>query len=91
MNEPAARAAAEAVRHEQGVSRAALLSRVERRWIEWSADGPEQPAPVADVLVWIARFNVGNAWTDLALRDSDGRVIRVERSRLPGCSERRTD
>lgn len=81
MNEATARAAAENARPQYQVPPGAKLFRIEQRYIELPQQNPEMPGPVQDVLVWVARFLQVNSWVDLAVRDSDGKIVRVERSR----------
>jgi hypothetical protein len=65
-----------------GVPGQAEISWAEKRYIELAGPDPEKSAPVRDVLVWVVRFMNRNAWIDLAIDDKNGRVVRVERSRL---------
>jgi hypothetical protein len=82
MIESQARAAAEAGRPKGPVPPAALLSWIRQRYIELADAGePARNVPLRDLLVWIAHFQQGPAWVELALSDTDGKVVRVQRSR----------
>jgi hypothetical protein len=53
----------------------------ERRIIELEATAPGGGRLVRDVRVWVVRFQAGMTWTELAVDESTGTVVRVERSR----------
>ena len=42
---------------------------------------PPAPAPLRDVLAWLVRLSDGFGWIEIAVGDSDGRIVRVRRSR----------
>ena len=72
---------AEQVRRSHEVPPAAALTAVTKRYIELAQRPPLEPGPVRDVLVWIAHFQQGIAWVELAIEDLTGRVVRREQSR----------
>jgi len=53
----------------------------EQRFIELTEGRPPDDVLVHDCLVWVVRFAAGPRWLELAVRDADGTVVRVERSR----------
>jgi len=53
----------------------------EQRLIELAEGRPPEDVLLHDCLVWVVRFAAGPRWIELALRDSDGALVRVERSR----------
>jgi len=76
-----ARRAAEAAREQCDIPPEGRLYAVDKRHIELAGDDPSQPAPVKDVLVWLARFRIRHGWTELAVDDASGQIVRVRRSR----------
>jgi len=81
MNDHKARTHAEQARPFHSVPADAELVDIERRYIELAGPDPTAPAPVRDLLAWVARFENENGWMDLAIDDHSGDVVRVERSR----------
>ncbi len=81
MTEPEARAKAQEARGQYALTSEWEMTNLARRIIELSESFPEQPSRVRDCLAWIARFNNGPAWIELALEDATAQVVRVERSR----------
>ena len=81
MTRGEARRAAEAAREQCDIPPEGRLYAVDKRHIELAGSDPAQPAPVKDVLVWLARFRIRNGWTELAVDDASGQIVRVRRSR----------
>ena len=60
----------------------AQATTAELRWLELAADGPGTPGPVRDAKAWVVRFELnGRPVAELAVEDSTGKVVRVERFR----------
>lgn len=81
MDEQAARLAAESTRDPAGVPPDFTLETAERRIIELPEGPVERPSRVRDCLAWVVRFSGDFGWRELAIEDSTGRVVRVERSK----------
>jgi len=87
MTEQEARAAADAARRRFSISLGLKAASAERRWIELTHGDPNRPsdtpAPVRDALVWIVHYprDGRSGSVELAIEDSTGQVVRVERSR----------
>lgn len=81
MNKEDARKAAETQKLLKGVSPTAKFGSIEQMWIELPVGDAEKPGPVRDVLAWLVRYVTDEGWTELAVNDSDGLVVRVTHSR----------
>ena len=81
MDEAAAIDIATAARAAHAVPSGHALRGTERRIIELEEEAPTGGRLVRDVRTWIVRFAGGMAWTELAVDESSGAVVRVERSR----------
>lgn len=80
MTETEARAIAEAQREAHEVPEDATIQWAERRIIEL-LETPPPEALVRDVVVWIVRFARPLGFHELAVDESTGDIVRVERSR----------
>jgi hypothetical protein len=76
-----ARRLADKVRSLYKVPAQARISKASLRYIEVTGNDPTVPAAVRDVLAWVVRFRHEIRWTDLAIDDRTGDLVRVERSR----------
>jgi hypothetical protein len=81
VTEQEARYRAEAARSTHEIDEGWRLVAAERRYILVAGPDLEEPAPVRDLLAWIVRFGAGISWTEVALDDRTGAIVRVERSR----------
>ncbi len=81
MTEQEARRRAEDARAGHVVDPQWPCTGAEQRFIELVGADREQPSPVRDLLVWVVRFGGEFSWVDLAVSDSTGEVVRMERSR----------
>ena len=72
---------AEAQRLVQGVLGSAEASPPEQRWIEVGSRDKDGHRLVKDLLVWVVRFVLPGSWIDLLIADTDGAVVRVDKSR----------
>jgi hypothetical protein len=77
MDEQTARRIAESAREAHEVPPDQVGKWAERRIIEI----PDDAARVRDARVWVVRFVRGPSWTELAVEEPTGDVVRVERSR----------
>lgn len=82
MTRDEARTIANQARAEYKIPDAATIAFVEERYIELTGVDEETAQLVRDALVWVVRFRAGSAWTDLAVEQKTGAIVRVERSRL---------
>jgi len=76
-----AEAIAERGRVAHEVPPAGTLADAEERWIEVAGVREEEADRVRDTRVWAVRFQHGNGWTELAVEDATGGIVRVRRSR----------
>lgn len=80
MTEAEAQAIAESQREAQKVPPEQQMVRVQPRYIELEV-APPPGLLVRDALVHIVRFQAGPRFTELAVEQRTGTVVRVERSR----------
>jgi hypothetical protein len=83
MDEATAIQIASASRAAHAVPARYALRGAERRIIELCAGSQGVGALVRDVRVWIVRFQAGAAWVELAVDETTGTTVRVQRSRTP--------
>lgn len=81
MDEATAKQIAGHARPAHDVPASYALRSAERRTIEITDGTSGVGARVRDVYVWIVRFQAGVAWTELAVDEATGSVVRVQRSR----------
>lgn len=81
MTREEAIARAEATRLPNRVPAEAEVGGAELRWIEIPELIAKEPGPVRDSLAWCVKFLFLPSWIEVAVEDSTGEIVRVERSR----------